>query len=168
MGSKGIDPAKLAAALGEQLAAVAPPEVEVSIVGPVIKLRTRGTPWGMDADLRPLPPSEPRSFEEEPPPGYVERVHTFTAEEWQALEKADDEARPDRIPDDEVDWILEGVLDQMQVECAENTAEPWPAIAPGPMPDAYVALRHGVLEAGYGDPASPSLTLLSVPVETLR
>src|SRR4051794_749278 len=42
---------------------------------------------------------------------------------------------------DEISSTLEPILDQLQDEVAETLAEPWPAVAPGPMPMVFVELR---------------------------
>jgi hypothetical protein len=71
-------------------------------------------------------------------------------------------------PSSHVAWTLEGILDQFLDEVAETIAEPWPAVSPGPMPMTFVELRDDRLVAGYGDPADPVLTVLSVALHDLR
>ena len=140
MPQRRIRATKLAAKLAEGLSAVVPAEMEVSLAGPVVSLGERGRRAGMAADLRPEPdPPEASVFDRAP-----------------FLEIAD------------VACTLEGVLDQFQDEVAETIAEPWPAVAPGPMPEPFVELREGRLVAGYGDPADPALTVLSVTLHDLR
>ena len=73
-----------------------------------------------------------------------------------------------RGEDEAIGWTLEPLLDQFQDEVAETLAEPWPAVSPGPMPMPFVELRDGRVLAGFGDPADPAMTVLSVALEDLR
>lgn len=53
MGEPDLSPRKLAIELGAGLDASVPHDVEISVVETVVRIRKRGTPWGMDADMRP-------------------------------------------------------------------------------------------------------------------
>jgi len=88
------------------------------------------------------------------------------SEVWRAI--ASEPPRAPFLEIDDISWTLERVLDHFQDEVAETLAEPWPAAAPGPMPQIFVELRDGRLVAGYGDPADPALTVLSVALKDLR
>jgi hypothetical protein len=169
MTERPIGAAALARVLGERLAAVAPDELEVTVVGPEVRLTERGTPWGMHADLRPWgempePPFTP------PADGVFSQVIIGGAELEgfiEAQEKAD-AARPPVIEVDDVSGHLENLLSQLQDEIAETLTEPWPAVAPEQMPMPFADVRDGRLVLGFGDPADPALTLVSVALEDLR
>ena len=137
----------------------------------------------MEADLRPDPdPPEPTIFdlspeqqaefgvvieEDESSSGIRSAFAVRDSDRWRAAFPAP----PPRAPFLEiadVAWTLEGLLDQFQDEVAETLAEPWPAVSPGPMPGAFVELHEDRLVAGYGDPADPVVTLLSVTLNELR
>jgi hypothetical protein len=155
---------KLAAKLAEGLAAVVPAELEVSVAGAIISLRDRATGSATIADLEEDLSAQPD----------IEDVSTvirsalivMDSDLWRATRSA-----PPRAPFIEIDdisWTLEPLLDQFQDEVAETLAEPWPAVAPDPMPQPFVELQDGRVVAGYGDPADPALTVLSVTLQDLR
>jgi hypothetical protein len=183
MTQRRIRATKLATKLAEGLSEVVPAEMEVSLAGAVVSLGERGKRAGMEADLRPEPdPPEPTIFdlspeqqsefgvvihEDESSSGVRSALAFTDSDRWRAAFPAP----PPRAPFLEiadVAWTLEGILDQFQDEVAETIAEPWPAVAPGPMPETFVELRDGLLVAGYGDPADPALTILSVTLHDLR
>src|SRR4051794_12048990 len=176
MTNRPIRATLLAAKLAEQLAAVVPDEAEVSVAGSVISLRMRGTPWGMDADLRP-PPEEPAYSElhegiqqeivewDEVRPEDLPQDSGPPTEAWRAI--ASTGKRPAVIDIERLPGTLEATLDQLQDVIAEIAAEPWPAVAPDPMPAPFVQLRDGRLVAGYGDPADPALLVLSAVLQDL-
>ena len=182
MAQRPIRATKLATKLAEGLSALVPAEMEVSLAGAVVSLGERGMRAGMEADLRPEPdPPEPTVFDlspeqqsefgvvvyEDASSGMRSAVAVTDSDKWRAAFPAP----PPRAPFLEiadVAWTLEGILDQFQDEVAETIAEPWPAVSPGPMPETFVELRDDRLVAGYGDPADPVATLLSVPLQDLR
>jgi hypothetical protein len=166
MSDAGIRATKLASALGQRLATVVPVEVEVSVAGTVVSLRMRGTPWGMDADLRALPHGPRPVASDDLSGGLRDELVVVTDEPRRAI--ASEPAQPSFVEIEDVVPLLESVLDQFQDEVAETVTEPWPAVARGPMPEPFVELRGGRLLAGYGDPAEPALTLLSVALQDLR
>jgi hypothetical protein len=183
MAQRRIRVTKLATKLAEGLSAVVPAEMEVSLAGAVVSLGERGMRAGMEADLRPQPdPPEPTVFDLSPEQrsefgvyvyedasssGMRSAVAVTDSDKWRTAFPA----YPPRAPFLEiadVAWTLEGILDQFQDEVAETIAEPWPAVSPGPMPETFVELRDDRLVAGYGDPADPVVTLLSVQLQDLR
>jgi hypothetical protein len=183
MAQRRIRATKLAAKLAEGLSEVVPAEMEVSLAGAVVSLGERGKRAGMEADLRPEPdPPEPTIFDlspeqqaefgvvihrDESSSGVRSAVAVTDSDKWRAAFPAPSpRARFLEIAD--VAWTLEGILDQFQDEVAETLAEPWPAVSPGPMPMTFVELRDDRLVAGYGDPADPILTVLSVALHDLR
>jgi hypothetical protein len=176
-----IRAAKLAAKLAERLSEVVPAEMEVSVAGATVSLGVRGMRPGMSADLRPEPDSpELTVFDlspeqqselgvvvyEDPSSGIREAAGVTDIEKWRAV--FPDRPRSPFLEIADVAWTLEGLLDQFQDEVAETIAEPWPAVAPGPMPTAFAELRDDRLVAGYGGPADPALTVLSVALHDLR
>jgi hypothetical protein len=151
----------LAGKLAAGLAAAVPDEVEVSVADSVITVGKRGTPWRMAADLRPSRDPPTKAADHDSPLGVTQRIV-----EWDPIEDEDvalgEEAwrtiaytrkQAAVIDVDSLEWTLEGLLDQFQDEVAETIAEPWPAIAPDPMPEPFVQLRPGRLVAGYGRPS---------------
>ena len=183
MTQRRIRATKLATKLAEGLAEVVPAEIEVSVAGAVISLGERGKRAGMEADLRPEPdPPEPTIFdlspeqqaefgvviyEDESSSGMRSAVAVTDSDKWRAAFPAP-RPRAHFVEIADVAWTLERILDQFQDEVAETLAEPWPAVSPGPMPMAFVELQDDRLVAGYGDPADPALTVLSVPLQELR
>jgi hypothetical protein len=181
MAQPPIRATKLAAKLAEGLAAVVPAEMEVSVAGPVVSVGVRGRRAGMEADLRPLPDSpELTVFDlspeqqaelgvvvrEDPSSGTRSASGVTDIEKWRAV--FPERPRAPFLEIEDVEWTLENLLNQLQDEVAETIAEPWPAIAPGPMPETFAQIRDGRLVAGYGDPADPALTVLSVTLHDLR
>ena len=69
---------------------------------------------------------------------------------------------------DDTDATVEWVLDSFQTDIAEVTTEPWPAAAPGPMPDAFAEIRQGELVCGYGNPAAPVLQLPAIRLVDIK
>jgi hypothetical protein len=67
----------------------------------------------------------------------------------------------------DLDATVEWVLDTFQTDIAEASTEPWPALAPGPMPEPFAEIRDGELLCGYGDPAAPILRLASIPLREI-
>jgi hypothetical protein len=183
MAQRHIRASKLATKLAEGLSAVVPAQMEVSLAGAVVSLGERGMRAGMEADLRPGPdrleptvfdlsPEQQSEFgvvvyEDESSSGIRSAIAVTDSDKWRAAFPAP----PPRAPFLEIAEVaptLERILDQFQDEVAETIAEPWPAVSPGPMPAVFVELRDGRLVAGYGDPADPVVTLLSVPLQDLR
>jgi hypothetical protein len=176
MGQPDVSPRKLAINLGAGLDAVVPHDVEISVVGTVVRIRKRGTPWGMDADMRPLltdpqvqasgqapRPGEP-SFEAE----FDEIVSVSQRIRRTEFRRVSAPARAPRLSADEAADLLVGILDQVQDQVAETITEPWPAVAPAAMPEPFAEIRDGRLTAGFGDPADPTLMLLSAALDDLR
>jgi hypothetical protein len=181
MTQRRIRATKLATKLAEGLSEVVPAEMEVSLAGAVVSLGVRGMRAGMAADLRPEPDSPERTVFDLPPEQQSELgvvvYEDASSGIRSALAMTDGEKRRAVFPDPprapflkvaDVAWTLEGILDQVQDEVAETIAEPWPAVAAGPMPETFVELRDDRLVAGYGDPAVPALTVLSVTLHDLR
>jgi hypothetical protein len=184
MTQRRIRATKLATKLAEGLSEVVPAEMEVSLAGAVVSLGERGKRAGMEADLRPEPdPPEPTVFDlspeqqsefgvvvvvdEDARSGMRSALAVTDSDKWRAaFPPPSPRARFLEVAD--VACTLEGMLDQFQDEVAETLAEPWPAVSPGPMPMPFVELRDERLVAGYGDPADPVMTLLSVPLQDLR
>jgi hypothetical protein len=183
MTQRRIQATKLATKLAEGLSEVVPAEMEVSLAGAVVSLGERGKRAGMEADLRPAPdPPEPTMFdlspeqqaefgvviqEDESSSGMRCRLAVADSDKWRAaFPTPPPRARFLALAD--VAWTLEPILDQFQDEVAETLAEPWPAVSPGPMPTVFVELRDDRLVAGFGDPADPVLTVLSVTLHDLR
>jgi hypothetical protein len=166
-----IQATALARELGARLAAVVPDELEVSVNDAEVRLVERGTRYGMYADLRPWP-DEPDWPFAPPDAGQSSEVYseigTMDRATWLAAEARADAARSPVIEVDELEETLWPVLNQLQDEIAETLTEPWPAVAPAEMPMPFVELRDGRLVAGYGNPADPALTLLSVALDDLR
>jgi hypothetical protein len=183
MTQRSIRATKLAAKLAEGLSEVVPAEMEVSLAGAVVSLGERGKRAGMEADLRPEPdPPEPTIFDlspeqqaefgvvihrDESSSGVRSAFGVTDSDRWRAAFPAP-RPRARFLEIAAAAWRLEGILDQFQDEVAETIAEPWPAVAPGPMPETFVELRDGRLVAGYGDPADPVVTVLSVALHDLR
>jgi hypothetical protein len=181
MTQRRIRATKLATKLAEGLSEVVPAEMEVSLAGAVVSLGVRGMRAGMAADLRPEPDSpaltvfdlsaEQQSelgvvVYEDASSGIQSALGVVDSEKWRAV--FPDRPRAPFLEIADVAWTLEGILDQFQDEVAETVAEPWPAVAPGSMPETFVELRDDRLVAGYGDPADPALTVLSVTLHDLR
>lgn len=177
-----IRASRLAAKLAEGLSAVVPAEMEVSLDGPVVSLGVRGDRPGVAADLRPLPDeAEPSVFDlspeqqtelgvvvdEDPSSGVRSALYVGPSEKWRAV-VPEPAPRAPSLEIEDVEWTLETMLDQLQDEVAETIAEPWPAVAPGPMPEPFAEIRDGRLVGGFGDPAAPVLTVLSVTLHDLR
>jgi hypothetical protein len=59
---------------------------------------------------------------------------------------------------------LENVVDQLQDQVAEDLTEPWPAMAPDPMPMPFVRIDGDALLVGFGDPSDPVLALPPIPL----
>ncbi|HEY0633554.1 MAG TPA: hypothetical protein VGC98_15975 [Thermoleophilaceae bacterium] len=182
MAQRRIRATKLATKLAEALSGVVPAEMEVSVAGAVVSLGERGMRAGMEADLRPAPdPPEPTVFDlspeqqaefgvvihEDASSGVRSAVAVTDSDKWRAAFPAPP-PRAAFLEIADVAWTLDAILDQFQDEVAETIAEPWPAVSPGPMPETFVELRDDRLVAGYGDPADPVVTLLSVPLQDLR
>jgi hypothetical protein len=181
MTQRRIRATKLATKLAEGLSEVVPAEMEVSLAGAVVSLGVRGMRAGMAAELRPEPDSpELTVFDlspeqqselgvvvyEDASSGMRSALRVGDREKWRAV--FPDPPRAPFLEIADVAWTLEGILDQFQDEVAETIAEPWPDVAPGPMPKTFVELRDDRLVAGYGDPADPALTVLSVAWHDLR
>jgi hypothetical protein len=184
MTQRRIRATKLATKLAEGLSEVVPAEMEVALAGAVVSLGERGKRFGMEADLRPEPdPPEPTVFDlspeqqaefgvvvvvdEDPSSGVRSALAVTDSDKWRAAFPAPAPRAP-FLEIADVACTLERILDQLQDEVAETLAEPWPAVSPGPMPMAFVELRDDRLVAGYGDPADPALTVLSVTLHELR
>jgi hypothetical protein len=182
MAQRRIRATKLATKLAEGLSRVVPAEMEVSVAGAAVSLGERGMRAGMVADLRPQPdPPEPTVFDlspeqqaefgvvihEDESSGVRSAVAVTDSDKWRAAFPAP-APRAAFLEIADVVWTLEAIVDQFQDEVAETIAEPWPAVSPGPMPEPFVELRDDRLVAGYGDPADPVVTLLSVPLQDLR
>jgi hypothetical protein len=161
------------------------PEIDVSVAETVVRIRVRGTPWGMDADLRPILEVKMAS---EPPPDVAvyDEIHTYEVHVTYGIDVigADDSdetatagasgeafwpvvRRGSAIEIDDLPDTVVGVLDQIQDEIAETLTEPWPATR-SRMPEPFAKVRDGRFVAGYGDPSNPVLSLVSVPVDDLR
>jgi hypothetical protein len=183
-----INAGKLAGALAEGLAAVLPAELGVFVAGTVVKLRVRGTRSGMDAAL-----GRPRDIRARLAPyldwaeglqqqdfALDDALWVYPASPTEGLRQeivAIDDARrretssPTADPFVEISVALDNLgsaLDQFQDEVAETLTEPWPAVVPSPMPEAFAELRDDRLVAGYGDPIEPVLTVISIALQDLR
>src|SRR4051794_35379303 len=114
MTGRAIKATLLAGKLAEGLAAVVPDEEEVSGVDSVVSLGKRGTPWGMTADLRPLPDPPTKAAAHDSRLGVTQRIV-----EWDPIQPEDVELDEDSwravpssrtgaavIDVDSVEWAL--------------------------------------------------------------